>query len=47
VHPVEASLKSNCCFYLIRRREVAMSQPARLFHDRLLQEALRPPSTSS
>jgi LysR family transcriptional regulator, glycine cleavage system transcriptional activator len=44
VRPVEASLKSDRGFYLIRPREVAMSQPARLFHDWLLQEALRPPS---
>jgi LysR family transcriptional regulator, glycine cleavage system transcriptional activator len=44
VRPVEASLKSDRGFYLIRPREVAMSQPARLFHDWLVQEALRPPS---
>jgi hypothetical protein len=37
---VEASLKSDHGFYLIRPREVAMSQPARLFHDWLLQEAM-------
>jgi hypothetical protein len=44
VRPVDASLKSDRGFYLIRPREVAMSQPARLFHDWLVQEALRPPS---
>jgi LysR family transcriptional regulator, glycine cleavage system transcriptional activator len=41
VRPVDASLKSDRGFYLIRPREVAMSEPARLFHDWLLQEALR------
>ncbi|HUF45982.1 MAG TPA: LysR substrate-binding domain-containing protein, partial [Aestuariivirgaceae bacterium] len=40
VRPVEASLKSDRGFYLIRPREVAMSEPARLFHDWLLQEAM-------
>ena len=38
--PVDASLKSDRGFYLIRPRDVAMSEPARLFHDWLLQEAL-------